>query len=102
MELEPVPDHIYGLTQIHIRLDQNLDDLVNDDQDYSEYKKFIRSINHKTHNIDNLILSQTRKPIPPKKQQPLSVGFEPTILYQRNLLYMSLMVRDAGLEPTAS
>jgi hypothetical protein len=31
MELEPVANDIYGLTEIHVRLDQNLNDLVNDD-----------------------------------------------------------------------
>ena len=39
MELEPVTYDIYSLTQVHIRLDQNLDDLVNDDKDCSENEK---------------------------------------------------------------
>ena len=54
---------------------------------------------NKTHNIDNLILCQTRKPIPPKKQQQLSVGLEPTILYQREFAVCVFMVEDVGFEP---
>ena len=34
---------------------------------------------NKTQNRNNLILSQTRKPFPPKKLKELSMGFEPTI-----------------------
>jgi len=39
VQLEPVTDHIDGLSQFHIRLDQNLYDLVNDNQNGTKDKE---------------------------------------------------------------